>query len=122
MAAHDNLHPQQFFHVAPDSARESIAAGGLDHRSGERMWPGVKYPQGTYLFGDEGAAHEYREGRERHEQDEYGMEARSFDVYHVTVPSTAKLHKDPFHDDESGLGKSSVYTKAALPPTALKRL
>ena len=111
----------QFFHVAPVGARESIEEHGLDPRKGEKVWPGRKYPQGTYLFGDEEAAHEYRGVLDRHEADEYGMGARKYEVWGVDLPEGMKPRRDPFHEDESGLGKSSVYTRKRIPPTSLRR-
>jgi hypothetical protein len=111
----------QFFHVAPVEARESIEQHGLDPRKGEKVWPSRKYPKGTYLFGDEEAAHSYREVLNRHEADEYGMDARSYEVWNVDLPKGVKTKQDPFHEDESGLGKSSVFTRRPIPPTSLRR-
>lgn len=120
MAAQDHLNSTQFFHVAPTDYRESIAKHGLDYSRGEDNYAGRNQHRGNYLFTHEEAAHAYHEVVTAHEQDEYGPEARSYDIYHVTNPG--KIRSDPFKHDESGLGKHSVYTTNPIPATNLKRL
>lgn len=110
-----------YFHVAPDFARDSILTHGLDHNEGEDSYPHLEYPRGNYLFKDLDAASEYAQVRAEEDLAEYGLlEAATYDVYEVR--HDGPVEKDPFHDDESGLGQSSVYTLDPIKPTQIQQI
>lgn len=106
---------QLYFHVAPDDAADSIAEHGLDHTLGESAYADMTldYPQGNYLFTDPDAAAAYAALRAEEERDEYGWDARDYDVYEVRHDGPVSL--DPFRDDESGLGTGAVFTERPIP-------
>lgn len=110
-----------YFHVAPDDARDSIAVHGLDHDRGESAYAetSLGYPSGNYLFSDPDAAAEYASIRAEEERDEYGPEARGYDVYEVRL-GDENVNPDPFRDDASGLGVSAVYVETPVPATAVR--
>lgn len=111
---------QLYFHVAPEDAADSIAEHGLDHTRGESAYADISldYPQGNYLFADPDAAAQYAAMRAEEEADEYGPDARDYDVYEVRHDGPVSL--DPFHDDESGLGASAVYTDQPIPADRIR--
>lgn len=107
-----------YYHVAPKEFRDSIQEHGLDHTRGDSAYTGLDFPRGNYLFHNEEHAHHYRDVRDEEEQEEYGPEAREHDVWHVS--GDHPVHQDPFHDDESGLGESSVYSTSPIPAHHLR--
>lgn len=109
------------YHTSPAINRESIEEHGLDPAKGESGYS-IDYPSGVYLFGSRDHAEQYRGIREQEDSDLYGAaEDTSYDMYEVTVPKKS-VRQDPFHDDESGLGKTSVYVPGPVPRSSLRRL
>lgn len=119
MAAIDNVSNVQMWHVAPSRASESIEKNGIDYRHGTSKWRGIDFPKGNYVFTNEDAAKEYAETMDQMERDN-GGDYDTHTVWHIPKFS-GTIHRDPFEDDESGLGKFSRYTEEPISPTAIRR-
>lgn len=102
----------RMYHLAPPSAREAIAAKGLDWREAE-VNRSLDYARGNYLWQD----------RERAEEDlEYQPD---FDLYEVDV-TDLPLEVDPEAQAEYEAGEAgppgSFYVADVIPPRRLKRV
>lgn len=103
------------YHVAPETARESILQHGLDHGRGLSPWEGGDLPKGNYLFGNIDDAHQYQHERDEYEHDQYGPEAVQHDLWAVHHPGP--LEPDP----DMGLdGKDAGYTSEPIHPRHLR--
>jgi hypothetical protein len=111
---------RSFYHVAPCDALGFISREGLLPERRRLAGVSLEYPTGVYLFSSEEAAVNFSDMVEREEVDEYGEgEAMRYAIITVRPAPGMVLLQDPFSDDESGLGRYSLYTPDGIPALRL---
>lgn len=99
-----NLNYHQFYHVAPQSARESIDRNGIDFRQGNPVWEENASGPGNFLWTTRKDASIYQHmasqlTRSPDVENWLDDSGQTYDVYEVTLPnrklSGIPVKKDP---------------------------
>jgi len=113
---------QQFFHVAPISARSDIDTHGINYRRGEPKWEENVAGHGNFMWTNLEDAHIYRSMANRASKDFEApnwtdFSGQDYDVYEVSIPKHAKINikEDPEFDE-------ARYTKAPIPRRFVRRV
>lgn len=116
------LNYQQFYHVAPQEARESIDRHGISHQRGYPKWEENVAGEGNFLWNNLADAHTYRAMANRATKDEEApnwedFSGQDYDVYEVSIPNISKIR---VQDDPEF--ESAVYTRSPIPRRFVRRI
>lgn len=116
------LNYQQFYHVAPQSARQDIDTHGINYRRGDTKWEENVAGRGNFLWTNMKDAHTYRAMANRASKDEESpnwtdFSGQDYDVYEVSIPNRAKIKvkEDPEFEE-------ARYTRSSIPRRFVRRL
>jgi hypothetical protein len=119
-----HLQQDQFFHVAPSSARQDIDTHGIDHTRGTSRWINTESGPGNFLWTSQRNATQYRHGaKELSRSDSTGnwtdISRQNYDIYEVTLP---KVQRPKLENDPEFMVGEAVKTDQPLPRRFVRRI
>lgn len=119
-----HLNLKQFYHVAPESARQDIEKHGIDYTRGYPKWDENKTGEGNFLWSDIGNARIYRSSANLMSQSSDAPNwtdnsGQRYDIYEVTMPS---VNRPKLEEDPEFFGGTAVRTTNPLPRRYIRRI
>lgn len=119
-----HLNLTQFYHVAPESARQDIEKHGIDYTRGTPKWDENLTGEGNFLWSDIGSARIYRSSANLMSQSDDAPNwtdnsGQRYDIYEVTMPS---VNRPKLEEDPEFFGGTAVRTTNPLPRRYIRRI